>query len=99
MTSSREQFEARYPIPTGVEWSDEEGRYQPNDGKYVAGFSVRQYEAYIGAWGVWKASREAAVVELPGVNGTEYDPLANADYRDECRKAIEAAGLRCEVKS
>lgn len=49
-------------------------------------------------WSVWQASRDAVVVELPGVNGTEYDPLANADYREECRTAIEAAGLRCEVR-
>lgn len=94
MTTSREQFEDRYPIPTGVEWSDEEGRYQPIDGKYVAGFSVRQYEAYIGAWGVWKASREDVVVALPqGGYFAGYDNEHMMESRD-VREAIESAGLR-----
>ncbi|MCO8166860.1 hypothetical protein NJC40_03585 [Pseudomonas sp. 21LCFQ02] len=92
MTSSRQQFEARYPIPTGVEWSEEEGRYQPVDGKYVAGFSIRQYEAHIGAWGVWKASREDVVVKLPEPQSCD-DGWGWIDYEDACT-AVQAAGLR-----
>jgi len=47
-----------------------------------------------GAWHWWKLSREAVVVELPRITGHEYDPLADADYREGCREAIEAQGLK-----
>lgn len=49
------------------------------------------------AWYYWQKSRQAVVVELPRITGHEYDPLADADYREGCRAAIESQGLRVGV--
>ena len=46
------------------------------------------------SWWAWQASREAVEVTLPRITGHEYDPLADADYREGCREAIEAQGLK-----
>lgn len=46
------------------------------------------------AWKWWKRSRAAIEVELPVIRAEDYDPLGNVSYREECRKAIEAAGLK-----
>lgn len=48
-----------------------------------------------GAWIGWQASREALVIELPEKWG-EYTEVGSAvsDAIDECREAIEAAGLK-----
>jgi len=61
------------------------GRF--NDGEYHS--TTVQY-----CWLSWQASREAVIVTLPQITGREYDPLADADYREGCREAIEAQGLR-----
>jgi len=87
----REQFERCYPIPAGCEWSEKDGRYRPVDGKYLPGFSVSRYEAYVVAWGAWRASREAVVVELPKHIVTMAGPVL---YADDVRVAIEAQGLK-----
>ncbi|MBX8534556.1 hypothetical protein K5D33_07435 [Pseudomonas cichorii] len=107
MSQSREQFEARYPIPEGIEWSTEDGRYQPVGGKYVAGLSLRIYEVYVSAWGVWKASREDVVVALPDQFSDAYQEYFDdveggcfngGKYAADVRAAIESAGLRCELR-
>lgn len=56
MTSSREQFEGRYPIPEGVTWDDREQRYKL-DPKFG---SVRRWELYVSFWLVWRTSWESA---------------------------------------
>ncbi|MCV4343298.1 hypothetical protein [Pseudomonas capsici] len=49
------------------------------------------------AWWAWQASRQAVVVELPGESN--FDVLVDAAFVIEsCEAAIEAVGLRCEVK-
>lgn len=63
---------------------------------------------YAAAWWAWQASRQAVVVGLP----SKGEPFYVADIKsfslhnegrnkalDECCAAIEAAGLRCEVRS
>ncbi|MBF8746878.1 hypothetical protein [Pseudomonas monteilii] len=51
------------------------------------------------AWLAWKASREAAVMELPGTEWFgEYSQEAVSVMRDGCAEAIEAQGLKVEVK-
>lgn len=55
-------------------------------------------------WLGWKASRESLVIELPYVHGYPaneaasdqdyYIDQAKADMRHQCRKSIEAAGLK-----
>lgn len=59
----------------------------PVDGEY-------ELPGLEGAWWGWQASREAVVVTLPRITGHEYDPLADAEYREGCREAIEAQGLK-----
>lgn len=86
--TTREQFEAHYPIPAGVEWSDKEQRYQP---VRVPWFSLTRYESYVEAWVVWQASRAALVVELPEV--FEKRDVQGLDY-DRTVAAISAAGVR-----
>ncbi|MCO8161049.1 hypothetical protein NJC38_02645 [Pseudomonas sp. 21LCFQ010] len=51
-------------------------------------------------WSVWEASRQAVVVELPDTVANTGTLTSNAvlSYKRECKEAIEAAGLRCEVK-
>ncbi|MCV4287895.1 hypothetical protein OH708_08260 [Pseudomonas capsici] len=55
------------------------------------------------AWWAWQASRQAVVVELPepwahyGIMGDVNDPDMVLDHSSVV-EAIEAAGLRCEVK-
>lgn len=100
---SREQFEQRYPVPEGACWNAEEGRYVLFHLKLC---TAAKYERFVEHWVCWHASREAVVVELP----RDIDQFADDDpgrrafslhsntaYR-ECRRAIEAQGLKCEVK-
>jgi len=86
---SREQFEA---------WARDENKWlidRDSFGNYIYGF-VRD------SWNSWQASREAVVVEMP----RDIDQFADDDpgrrafslhtntaYR-ECRRAIEAQGLK-----
>ncbi|MDM9601895.1 hypothetical protein QTN23_26535 [Pseudomonas shirazica] len=46
-------------------------------------------------WASWQASREAVVVELPKDIVTMAGPVL---YADDIRAAIEAQGLKVEVK-
>ncbi|MGE8382090.1 MAG: hypothetical protein ACN6PL_00405 [Pseudomonas putida] len=58
---SREQFEARYPVPEGCCWNTEQGRYVLFHLKLC---TVAKYERFVENWVCWQASREAVVVEL-----------------------------------
>lgn len=84
----REQFEtavkAKWP---GIRMLRVNRPGSPVDGEY-------ELPGLEGAWWGWQASRAAVVVTLPRITGHEYDPLADADYREGCRAAIEAQGLR-----
>ena len=48
-----------------------------------------------GMWQAWQASREAVVVELPSPSGIAADGMGAFAA---CRHAIEAQGLKVEVK-
>lgn len=87
---SREQFEAT--------WADVMRGDEPPPGRKPTRSRIDP-EKYAGdaaqfAWKWWQRSRAAVVVELPRITGHEYDPLADADYREGCRAAIEAQGLK-----
>lgn len=62
---SRGQFEQRYPLPQGVAWN-------PNAGRYVLiqlkRCSVSQYEQHVERWVCWQASREDQVVAIKEVS-------------------------------
>ncbi|ANC80975.1 hypothetical protein [Pseudomonas putida] len=94
---SREQFEAF--------WRE---THCEGDEELSAKWLKREGDDYLHrdpsqAFKIWKASREAVVVELPA----SYDPerakgdpdmLNVNDTIQECREAIEAQGLKVEVK-
>lgn len=46
------------------------------------------------AWEAWQASRDAVVVELPGVDTWSCRSEAMHVYKRECKEAIEAAGVK-----
>ena len=79
---SREQLEARYPVPEGCCWNAEKGRYVLFHLKLC---TVAKYERFVENWVCWQASREAVLVELRA----EID-----GYVRERREAIEAQGLK-----
>ncbi|MEL4167317.1 hypothetical protein [Pseudomonas sp. ZS001] len=90
----REQFEARFPVPDGVAWSDESQHYGWSKGTKQAIQAAMTYRAL---WTGWQESRAAPVVELPArVDAKPYACYENGwnDMHDEAREAIEAAGLK-----
>lgn len=90
----REQFEA---------WHS--GRYGwplRNYAYYWNGTCYEDEEFQL-AWDSWQASREAVVVELPAERRIRHMPTPdeNSSYNEaleNCREAIEAQGLKVEVK-
>lgn len=91
---SREQFEARYPVPEGACWNAEQGRYVLFHLKLC---TVAKYERFVEKWVCWQASREAVVVELPDRKEDKYCSLRGFDEVRFCADvmtAIEAAGLK-----
>lgn len=91
---SREQFEARYPVPEGACWNAEQGRYVLFHLKLC---TVAKYERFVENWVCWQASREAVVVELPDRKEGKYFSLRGFDEVRFCADvmaAIEAAGLK-----
>ncbi len=95
--TSREQFEARYPVPQGVEWSPESSRYalvQISNARN-AGSTIARYEAYVHSWGVWNASREDVVIDLPLID--ERDWAVTSDEFGAMREGIEIMARRVEA--
>ncbi len=68
-------------------WEDDDFRLASDGVNYYWGTTSE-------AWIFWQASRQAVVVELPPIC-TPYGD----EYAAKVHDAIEAAGLRCEVKS
>lgn len=89
---SREQFEkfAREVL----DWSDDEFRLASDGKSYYWGSTGE-------AWVFWQASRAAVVVELPSaIESPPYACFQSGwnDMRGEAVDAIEAQGLKVEVK-
>lgn len=83
MKSSREQFEERFPVPTGVHWDK-------SNQCYVCKF----VSPYLALWMGWQASREAIEIELPRAAcyaGYDNDYMMIAD---DVREAITDTGLK-----
>lgn len=45
-------------------------------------------------WEAWQASREAVVMELPSLQCLRVNEYDYQEAREQCRRAIEAQGLR-----
>lgn len=82
---SREQFEK---FALSAEGGLFAGLAKGEDGEYL-NYAAQCY------WLFWQASREAVVVELPKDIVTMAGPVL---YADDVRAAIEAQGLKVEVK-
>ena len=96
--NSREQFEQTFPVPSNIRWSEEHQSYGFIRRK---GNDISQVHRYRSMWNAWQASRETLLVELPArmnENTQSYErDLANMAFNeavDDCREAIETAGLK-----
>lgn len=94
---SREQFEAKFPLPAGVAWKESIGMYEVVDiWKLDKPITISKYNWL---WDGWHASREAVVLELPalGQPDCDYDEswhhIRNGTI-DACKRVIEAQGLQ-----
>lgn len=76
----REEFEARFPVPSGVAWNDEHQNYG-----WVKKSAFQRTITYRALFTGWQASRESLVIDLP---------FLFPHYRQEVVAAIEAAGLK-----
>lgn len=70
MSQIREQFEARFPVPPGVAWSDEHQNYG-----WVKKSAFQKTITYRALWTGWQASRESLAVDLP----RDVDQFADDD--------------------
>ncbi|HGX3429741.1 TPA: hypothetical protein ACNH9H_002893 [Pseudomonas aeruginosa] len=98
MPDMREEFEACYPLPEGVEWrtSDYLPIHTENVHEYIG--RCGRASRYASMWDAWQASRAALRVELPFPiivdEGAEF--ALHAYDKDETDKALQQAGI--EVK-
>lgn len=85
----REEFEARFPVPSGVAWSQEHQNYG-----WVKKSAFQKTITYRALFTGWKTCCESLVIELPpGGYFAGYDNEHMMESRD-VREAIEAAGLK-----
>lgn len=97
----REQFEAKFPVPSGIAWDESLGMYKVVDiWKLVSTLQIGEHNS---RWQGWQASREAVVVELPNraaeAYREEFDDMEGGSFNEaayirDVRKAIEAQGLK-----
>lgn len=92
MSGIREEFEARYPLPEGVEW-------RPSDYFPIHTENVHEYigrcgraSRYASMWEAWQASRAALKVEIPKPESW----IRYEDHIDRIMEALQQAGI--EVK-
>lgn len=86
---SRAQFEAMFPRPSSVNWSERLQRYGSNDMTFTC------VQVFLARWEAWQASRQALVIELPEYLDT--DRLGFPAYdAEEVDRAIESQGVKCK---
>lgn len=91
----REEFEAKFQIPFGVEWRDGEYHISKPGKKQI---TLAGHLFYLGRWESWQASRAAIEVELPSAyqNPKPYACYEGGwnDMRVEAVDNIESLGLK-----
>ncbi|WP_405124371.1 hypothetical protein [Pseudomonas alloputida] len=80
---SREQFEAKFPVPAGVAWKESIGMYEVVDVWSLK--NIHTIGEQNARWEGWLASREAVVVDVGDMEWAHVD---------EVIAAIEAQGLK-----
>lgn len=92
----REQFEVRFPVPAGIQWSDEHQNYG-----WIKKTAFQRTITYRALWTGWQESRTALVIERPEkCEFAEPDGPYHRGYRQGVRNmvdAIEAAGLKVKA--
>lgn len=66
-------------------------RQPPKGNNYIDPMAQADWESFQKGW---QASREAVVVELPSLQCLRVNQYDYQEAREECRKAIEAQGLK-----
>ncbi len=101
MPDMREEFEACYPLPEGVEWrtSDYLPIHTENVHEYIG--RCGRASRYASMWDAWQASRAALRVELPAkrsysMYATKHECHAFNDAIEKANEALQQAGI--EVK-
>lgn len=89
----REEFEFKFPLPSGVTWKESIGMYEVVDvWKLDKPMTIGIYNC---RWEGWQASRECLVIELPAKIDVFHDDQYGEFLDAECVKhAIHAAGVK-----
>lgn len=82
----REEFEARFPVPSGVAWSDEHQNYG-----WVKKSAFQKTITYRALFTGWKASRESLVI--PQFMGYSFEGFQYYDA-DAVDDALSDLGLK-----
>lgn len=83
----REEFEAKFQIPFGVEWRDGEYHISKPGKKQI---TLAGHLFYLGRWESWQASRAAIEVELPSPAVQGGNCIRDHAIRD----TLESLGLK-----
>jgi len=89
----REEFETRFPVPSGCQWSEEHKNYG-----WVKKSAFQRVITYRALFTGWQASRAAVVIELPSQQAFGPHPDDWGYPAEETRTAIEAAGVTVRQK-
>ncbi len=91
MPDMREEFEACYPLPEGVEWrtSDYLPIHTENVHEYIG--RCGRASRYASMWDAWQASRAALRVELP--EPYAFHQEVQTVFLDRVKEALQQAGI------
>lgn len=84
MMTTRERFENKFPVPTGVTWNPEASRYVLTE---LRKSTVSTYEAHVERWVVWQAACEAMSSEVVSPEVKSILDQMTANEEDEILRA------------
>ncbi|SEP58013.1 hypothetical protein SAMN03159444_00113 [Pseudomonas sp. NFACC02] len=90
--NSRNQFEARFPVPEGVAWNPETSRYVL---VHLKRATVSIYEAHVERWAVWQAACDAMQKELHPFRPAQDLPTIGHTGCVICGQFTDHGGLQC----
>lgn len=87
----RAKFEAWHRDKFKTKWTTGQPTRDMHNGMYAEKYGPMNQQQM---WEAFSAALDALCISLPAISGHEYDPLACSEYREQCREAIHAAGVR-----
>lgn len=94
----REEFEVKFPLPSGVAWKGSIGMYEVVDiWKLDQAITISRYNWL---WEGWQASRESLVIELPREYELPSEPTFSAltkSVHEQVRRSVEASGVKVKL--